>query len=59
VRRLGDASERARKTVTARIRDSLGRIEARHPQLGGHLRASIATGTVCSYRPAEQVRWRL
>src|SRR6266545_4383954 len=58
-RRLGDAAERARKTVTARIRDSLGRIEARHPQLGGHLRASIVTGTACSYRPAEQVRWRL
>ncbi|HEX6676745.1 MAG TPA: AAA family ATPase [Actinomycetes bacterium] len=58
-RRLGDAAERARKTVTARIRDSLGRIEARHPQLGDHLRASIVTGTACSYRPAEQVRWRL
>jgi hypothetical protein len=58
-RRLGDASERARKTVTARIRDSLARIEARHPLLAAHLRASVVTGTLCSYRPAEEVRWQL
>ncbi len=30
-RRLGDEAERARKTVTARIRDSLSRIERVHP----------------------------
>jgi hypothetical protein len=56
-RRLGDAAERARTTVTARIRDAIGRIERAHPDLGRHLRASIVTGTRCAYRPAETVRW--
>ncbi|HEY1343916.1 MAG TPA: AAA family ATPase, partial [Streptosporangiaceae bacterium] len=56
-RRLGDATERARTTVTARIRDAIGRIERAHPELGQHLRASIVTGARCAYRPAETVRW--
>src|SRR5690242_14590074 len=58
-RRLGDVTERARSTVTARIRDAIGRIEQAHPELGRHLRASIATGSRCSYRPAETVRWSI
>ncbi len=58
-RRLGDATERARTTVTARIRDAIGRIERAHPELGRHLRASIVTGTRCAYRPAETVRWNI
>ena len=56
-RRLGDAAERARTTVTARIRDAIGRIERAHPELGRHLRASIVTGARCAYRPGETVRW--
>ena len=56
-RRLGDATERARTTVTARIRDAIGRIERVHPELGRHLRAGIVTGARCAYRPAETVRW--
>ena len=56
-RRLGDATERARSTVTARIRDAIGRIEKAHPELGRHLRASVVTGAQCAYRPAETVRW--
>jgi hypothetical protein len=58
-RRLGDVTERARSTVTARIRDAIGRIERAHPELGRHLRASIVTGARCSYRPAETVRWSI
>ena len=58
-RRLGDAAERARTTVTARIRDAIGRIERAHPELGRHLRASIVTGSRCSYRPGETVRWNV
>jgi len=58
-RRLGDVTERARSTVTARIRDAIGRIERAHPELGRHLRASIVTGSRCSYRPAETVRWSI
>ena len=58
-RRLGDVTERARTTVTARIRDAIGRIERAHPELGQHLRASIVTGARCAYRPAETVRWSI
>src|SRR5207247_6968016 len=58
-RRLGDAAERARTTVTARIRDAMARVERVHPELGRHLRASIVTGARCSYRPAETVRWSI
>jgi hypothetical protein len=58
-RRLGDAAERARTTVTARIRDTISHIERVHPELGRHLRASIVTGTRCAYRPAETMRWNV
>jgi hypothetical protein len=58
-RRLGDQSERARKTVTARIRDVLDRVERLHPALGAHLRASVTTGTFCSYSPPAPTAWEL
>jgi hypothetical protein len=58
-RRLGDQSERARKTVTARIRDVLDRVERLHPALGAHLRASVTTGTFCSYSPPAPTVWEL
>jgi hypothetical protein len=58
-RKLGDTAERARSTVTARIRDAIGRVERVHPQLGRHLRASVFTGTRCAYRPAETMRWHI
>jgi hypothetical protein len=52
-RRLGDTTERARKTVTARIRDAVRRIDLAHPELAEHLRATITTGTACSYTPQQ------
>jgi predicted ATPase len=58
-RRLGDDRERARKAVTARLRDAVGRIERAHPALGRHLREAITTGTACSYDPATPVDWEL
>jgi hypothetical protein len=58
-RPLGAAGERARKAVTARIRDSLARLDQRHPTLAQHLRQSIHTGAVCSYRPPEPTLWEL
>jgi hypothetical protein len=58
-RRLGDQSERARKTVTARIRDVITRIDRVHPALGSHLRATITTGTSCTYSPPAPVTWDL
>jgi tetratricopeptide (TPR) repeat protein len=57
-RRLGDDAERARKAVTARIRDSITRIDNRHPALGAHLNASISTGLFCRYQPAQPASWR-
>jgi tetratricopeptide (TPR) repeat protein len=56
-RLLGDHTERARKTVTARIRDALRRIERAHPELSEHLRATITTGTACEYAPASPTIW--
>jgi tetratricopeptide (TPR) repeat protein len=56
-RGLGDDRERARKAVTARIRDAVGRIGAVHPTLGDHLSRAVHTGNSCSYRPADPVRW--
>jgi tetratricopeptide (TPR) repeat protein len=58
-RRAGDPAERARTTVTSRIRDAIGRVERAHPELGRHLRASVRTGTFCSYSPEHPVRWEL
>ncbi|MEU4470275.1 AAA family ATPase [Micromonospora sp. NPDC023888] len=58
-RRLGDEAERARKTVTARIRDTLRKLDERHPALAGHLRESVSTGTTCRYLPPEPLPWRL
>ncbi|MFC6090965.1 ATP-binding protein [Saccharothrix lopnurensis] len=48
-RRLGDEVERARKTVTARIRDALRKLDARHPGLAAHLRETVSTGATCVY----------
>ncbi|MFF0333912.1 ATP-binding protein [Streptomyces fimicarius] len=58
-RRLGDQTERARKTVTARIRDTLRKLETLHPALAVHLKASVTTGTTCAYRPEHSPDWRL
>nr|WP_129669697.1 AAA family ATPase [Phytoactinopolyspora endophytica] len=58
-RRLGDEAERSRKTVTARIRDTLRRLDGRHPELAEHLRTSVATGITCRYRPVEETHWAL
>ncbi|MFF5219097.1 ATP-binding protein [Micromonospora sp. NPDC000442] len=58
-RRLGDEAERARKTVTARIRDTLRRLDQRHPPLATHLRATISTGTACRYLPPTPLPWHL
>ncbi len=42
-------AERARKAVTARIRDAIRRITDAHPDLGNHLDRTIRTGTTCRY----------
>jgi hypothetical protein len=58
-RRVGDPSERARTTVTRRIREAIARVEQTHPALGRHLRHSIRTGAFCSYVPEQDVHWTL
>jgi hypothetical protein len=58
-RRLGDETEKARKTVGARIRDVLQRIERVHPALARHLRATISTGMTCVYAPPDGCQWLL
>ncbi len=57
-RRIGDLAERARTTVTWRIRYALRRIEAAHPRLGRHLATALRTGAFCVYRPDPPVTWR-
>lgn len=56
-RRLGDEAERTRKAVTERIRNTLRRLEKRHPALAGHLRESVSTGSACRYDPPAPTRW--
>jgi len=58
-RRLGDQSERARKTVSARVRDALSKIDHVHPPLADHLRSALRMGTVCSYTPYQPTTWKL
>ncbi|MGN9778790.1 AAA family ATPase [Micromonospora sp. H33] len=58
-RRLGDQAERARKAVTARIRDTLRRLDDRHPGLAAHLRDTVSTGGSCRYLPPDPPPWRL
>lgn len=56
-RRLADSQERARKAVSARIRDSMKRLREVHPALAAHLEASVTTGLSCSYRPSPARTW--
>lgn len=51
-------AERARKAVTARLRDAIARVRSVHPSLGEHLDGAITTGLTCVYRPTRPIRWR-
>ena len=46
-----DPAERARKAVSARIRDAIRRVDTVAPLLAAHLDRSIQTGLQCSYTP--------
>jgi hypothetical protein len=56
-RRAGSPGERARTTVTARIRGAITQIERAHPALGAHLDATVHTGSFCRYSPETLVDW--
>jgi pimeloyl-ACP methyl ester carboxylesterase len=60
-RRAASSAERARLTVTKRIKDALKKIRACHPTLGEHLGATIKTGYFCVYSaaPDAPVAWSL
>ena len=58
-RRAGSAVERARTTVTWRIRSAIRKIGAAHEALGRHLENAVRTGTRCVYQPESSVDWRL
>jgi hypothetical protein len=58
-RKAADTSDRARKAVTSRIRESIERIGKEHPALARHLENAIRTGTFCSYQPDRPVGWEL
>ena len=57
----GSAAERARLTVSKRIRAALKRIGELHPPLGHYLNACVKTGHYCSYTPPpnDGARWIL
>ena len=57
-----DPAERARKAVSGRIRDAIGRLAEITPVLAGHLDRSIRTGLRCSYSPSShdgQTHWTI
>ena len=56
-RKSKDDTEKVRKAVTNRIRDSLKKIKKKHRSLGVHLSKSIKTGTRCSYTPEKPIPW--
>jgi hypothetical protein len=51
-------SERARKAVTARVRDVIRKLAPVLPELAAHLERSIVTGAYCRYRP-DTVDWHI
>lgn len=58
-RQFDGAAEKARKATSARIRATIKRIAAIHPELSEHLGNTIRTGNYCSYSTEEEVVWRL
>src|SRR5690242_608269 len=58
-RKLGDETERARKTVSARVRDALAKVGQVHPELADHLCSALQMGTLCSYSPSAPVTWKV
>jgi hypothetical protein len=59
-RKLGPSpAERARSTVTQRIRDAIRHVRDVDGALADHLERTVRTGTFCVYQPDETVRWQL
>jgi non-specific serine/threonine protein kinase len=60
-RKAASNVERARLTVTKRIKDALAKVRESHPALGDHLAARIKTGYLCGYtpEPSRPIAWEL
>jgi hypothetical protein len=60
-RPAGAAAERARTTVTQRLRTVIQKIAQRQPGLADHLTARVRTGTFCVYQPDPErpIVWEL
>ena len=58
-RSTGAAAERARSTVTSRLRAAMRKIGELQPELGRHLQNAVHTGTWCAYRPEPGIRWQV
>lgn len=58
-RRAKSDNERARARVTNAIHTAISRLEVELPSLSEHLRGSIKTGGICSYRPEQELPWAL
>lgn len=56
-RSTGSSAERARTTVTTRVKDALRRLDAAHPDAARHLRRALRTGRHCSYDPDPPRVW--
>lgn len=53
------SAERARKAVSARIRDAIRRLEPTLPELAARLERSVVTGAWCRYRREDDLVWRV
>ena len=58
-RPTGSSAERARTTVTTRVKDALRRLDSAHPEAARHLRRSLRTGAFCRYDPEPIVTWEV
>ena len=58
-RPTGSSAERARTTVTTRVKDALRRLDAAHTEAARHLRRSLRTGAFCRYDPDPVATWEV
>lgn len=50
-RKAASRTEAARSSVTKAIKNTLTKLEVHHPELAGHLAATVKTGVYCAYTP--------
>jgi hypothetical protein len=57
-RRAASHAERARSTVSKRIRFAIRQVQKSSPALGDHLSKAIRTGYHCIYQPTDSISWQ-